>query len=121
MAQSKAPDVPSYITEAAPERASYLARLRELCRTELDGYQEEMRWGMPVYARDGQAEFAFANQKQYIALYVMKPEVVEKNAVALAGLNHGKGCIRFRTPETIDFALVAQLLRDTKASASASC
>lgn len=121
MARSMAADVSEYVAEASPARAPYLEQIRACCRSELPGYTEEMRWGMPVYARDGQVEFAFANQKGYISLYVMKETVAQQHAATLAGLDHGKGCIRFRRPETIDFDLVRALLRDTYASPTAPC
>ena len=74
--------------------------------------------GLPAQRK---AEFAFANQKQYIALYVMKTGVHAKNAKALSRLDCGKGCIRFRRPEAIDWRLVEKLLIDTRASDQEPC
>ena len=51
----------------------------------------------------------------------MAPGVHAKNAEALAGLNCGKCCIRFRKPADIDLDLVAKLLRDTVESDEALC
>lgn len=119
--QSKAADVQAYIAEAPPERRPWLERVRELCLRELPGHEERMAYGMATYARDGRAEFAFASQKQYLALYLMKLDVAKKHEAALADLDMGKGCIRYRKPETIDFGLLAKLLRDTAASASSPC
>jgi uncharacterized protein YdhG (YjbR/CyaY superfamily) len=121
MVQSKAPSVEAYIAEAPPDRAPCLRRLREIALAALPGYIEEMRWGMPVYTRHGEAEVAFASQNQYVALYIMKAGVQARNAGALVGLDTGKGCIRFRRPDRIDFALVEKLLRDTAASAEEPC
>jgi uncharacterized protein YdhG (YjbR/CyaY superfamily) len=87
----------------------------------LDSYEERMQWGMPTYLRDGKAEVAFANQKQYIALYIMKTGVHAKNADALAGLDCGKGCIRFRRIDAIDWTLVDALLVDTRMSDETPC
>ncbi|MFG1706530.1 hypothetical protein ACFLIM_25380 [Nonomuraea sp. M3C6] len=42
------------------ERRDALARLREMCRAELQGFGEVMAYGMPAYERDGVAEIAFA-------------------------------------------------------------
>lgn len=97
--QSKAETVDGYIAEAPPERQASLNRIRDLCRSILSGHEERVAYGMPTYARGDQAEFAFASQKQYLALYLMKPAVAEKNAAALADLDMGKGCIRYRKPE----------------------
>jgi uncharacterized protein YdhG (YjbR/CyaY superfamily) len=102
------------------ERA-HLRRMRDTARAALDGYAEKMMWGMPAYERDGKVEVAFANQKQYIALYIMKTGVHAKNAKALSGLDCGKGCIRFRKPEMIDWVLVNALLVDTRESDETPC
>jgi hypothetical protein len=49
------------------------------------GYEECLEYGMPVYKKDGTVEIAFASQKQYISLYVLKKEVVDEFRSALAG------------------------------------
>jgi uncharacterized protein YdhG (YjbR/CyaY superfamily) len=121
MVQSKAATVDAYLAEASPDRAPALRRMRDTARAVLDGYAEKMMWGMPAYDRDGKVEVAFANQKQYIALYIMKTGVHAKNAKALSGLDCGKGCIRFRKPEMIDWVLVNALLVDTRESDETPC
>ena len=117
MVQSKARTVDDYIAEASPERRPHLQKIADLCRRTLTGFEEGMAYGMPAYQRDGQG-FAFANQKQYVALYVTNPEVVAKNAEALKGLDMGKSCLRYRNPEKIDYALLERLLADTRDSAA---
>ena len=121
MVQSKATTVDDYIAEASPDRAEALRRVREVARRELAGYEERMMYGMPAYVRDGHdGGFAFANQKQDLALYV-ETGVHAKNAEALAGLDCGKCCIRFRKLADIDLDLVTKLLRDTVESDEAPC
>jgi len=118
---SKTTDVAEYLQEAPAERRAALEKLRELCRRNLKGYQECMEYGMPVYKRNGSVEIAFASQKQYIALYVLKKEVLDEFRGALGATSIGKGCIRFRRPEQIDFSVVAQLLARAGESASRPC
>jgi uncharacterized protein YdhG (YjbR/CyaY superfamily) len=79
--------------------------------TYLDGVKE----------RDRDAEIAFASQANYISLYVLKTDVVKANSAALRGLSVGKGCIRFRSPEKVDFALVEKLLADSRRSSNRIC
>ena len=114
MVQSKAKTVDAYIAEAAPERRPHLQKIADLCRRTLTGYEEVMAYGMPAYQRDGQG-FAFANQKQYVALY-LDTGVATKNAEALKGLDMGKCCLRYRNPAKIDYALLERLLADTRDS-----
>jgi uncharacterized protein YdhG (YjbR/CyaY superfamily) len=119
--QSKARDVITYLEQLPEERRLALGKLRRLCRQLLKGYQEGMEYGMPVYKRDGVPEVAFASQKQYISLYVLKQDVVDRHREALSGCRIGKGCIRFTKADRIDFDLVANLLRDTATSKSKPC
>ena len=115
------PDVGAYIAESPDERRAALSRIRELCGQLLGGYEESIEYGMPVYKRNGVAEIAFASQKQYIALYVMKKDVVDEHRDALAGCSVGKGCIRFKRPDEIRFDVVESLLRRTFQSGGRVC
>jgi len=117
---SKAADVATYIGEAPAERRATIEQLRDLCRQTLTGYQECMEYGMPGYKRNGSLEFSFASQKQYIALYA-KPVLVNELREALGKAKIGKSCIRFQKAEDIDFAIIAKLLRRTKATPGCSC
>ncbi|MFD3440672.1 iron chaperone [Streptomyces sp. NPDC058685] len=121
MVQSQADDVDGYLAEVPEERREALTRLRELCRGELGGFTEAMAYGMPVYERDGKGEVAFASQKQYISVYVLREDVREAFAERLAGHDMGKGCLRFRKPEKIDFDLLRDLLKATAKGPGAAC
>ena len=121
MAPGPAQDVDDYLAGITGDRAAALARLRELCRTELTGFTETIAYGMPAYTRDGTAEIAFANQKQYISFYLMRSDVAEALADRLAGQDMGKGCIRFRKPEKIDYDLVRDLLAAVTAAPGRIC
>ncbi|MFD3843977.1 iron chaperone [Streptomyces sp. NPDC058642] len=121
MVQSRAEDVDSYLAEVPEERKMALHRLRELCRAELQGFTEVMAYGMPAYMRDGIGEIAFASQKQYISFYLLRSDVREAFAERLAGYDMGKGCLRFRRPETMDFVLLRDLLRATAARPGKTC
>jgi uncharacterized protein YdhG (YjbR/CyaY superfamily) len=117
MVSSAASDVSSYLAEVPQERREVLAAIRDLCRSELTGFTEAMEYGMPSYRRDGgDIEVAFASQKQYISLYVSRPDVMDAHAELLAGLPHGKGCIRYRRPAQVDLGMVRTLLRATAAT-----
>ncbi|MFE4373123.1 iron chaperone [Streptomyces sp. NPDC056835] len=121
MVRSSAEDVDGYLAEVPEERRDALAGLRRLCRAELRGFDEVMAYGMPAYERDGAAEIAFASQKQYISFYLMRGDVREAFEERLAGRDMGKGCLRFRKPEHIDFDLVRDLLRATAAAPGTVC
>jgi len=114
--QSKAATVPAYIEEATADRRAALKKLRALCRSELKGVIEGMDYGMPCYRSGETVLVAFASQKQYIALYGCGQLLQKNHPEAAAKLDMGKGCIRFKKPEHIDFTLVQQLLREKQAA-----
>ncbi len=122
MVQSNASTVDSWLAEAEPARAPVLAEIRTLAVKHLGATTESMRYGMPSYTRPGEADaaFAFASQKNHIALYV-SPRVHALHADALKGLDAGKSCIRFRRADQIDLDLVDRLLADTARLNETSC
>ena len=118
---SKAADVPDYIAELPAERRPVIEKLRGFCRRTLAGYQECIEYGMPVYKRNGVMEISFASQKQYVAVYVAKKDVLDEFREVLGATSIGKGCVRFTKPEKIDFDVLDRLLRRTVESAAPPC
>jgi uncharacterized protein YdhG (YjbR/CyaY superfamily) len=116
-----AEDVRSYVDEQPEAWRPSLKKLRALCRRELRGCSEGIAHGMPSYARDGQTEIGFGTHARYLSLYVLKQPVLDAHRSELAGLSVGKGCIRFRTPDQIDWDLVGKLVTETAASAADIC
>ena len=121
--QSQAKTVNAYLDGVPAERKEALAKLRDLCRATLKGFDESMEYGMPSYSRNGEVEVAFASQKNYISLYILKQGVMEAHKEQLAGkgISFGKGCIRYSKPERIDFMLVEQMLVATEKSDAPIC
>jgi uncharacterized protein YdhG (YjbR/CyaY superfamily) len=119
--KSNAANVARYIAEQPKEWQPTLKRLRAACRSQLPGYIEGMAHGMPSYARDGQIEVAFGKQARYLSLYILKQPVCEAHRPQLAGLSLGKGCIRYRQPDQVDWDVVSMLLADTCVSTDRIC
>jgi uncharacterized protein YdhG (YjbR/CyaY superfamily) len=120
--KSEATTVEGYSAEAPAERRPALQTLRRLCLDELGGYEEGMEYGMPSYSRSGgTVEVAFASQKNYISLYVMRTSVMKANARLLEGLSVGKGCIRYGRPEQMDPGVVRALLAGSAADTDPIC
>lgn len=115
MVQSKAVSVDEWMGEIEPARRPVFERLRGLCRERLTGWQEGMHWGMPGYGPVGSdCLVAFNSQKRHLAFYAGEV-AVERFASDLAGVDCGKGCVRYRKPEQVDFAVVAAMLDDIRA------
>jgi uncharacterized protein YdhG (YjbR/CyaY superfamily) len=116
-----AKDVRSYIEEQPEAWRPSLRKLRALCRRELRGYSEGITYGMPSYARKGRTEIGFGKQARYLSFYVLKQPVLDAHRPELLGLSVGKGAIRFRTPDQIDWDVVRKLITETAASQSEIC
>jgi len=121
--QSQAKTVPAYLKEVPSERKPALKQLRDLCRATLTGFKESMSYGMPGYSRDGVVEVAFASQKNFIALYILRTDVMRSHRYMLniPGVTFGKGCIRYPKPEKIDFDVIEKLLRAKVESTGEVC
>jgi uncharacterized protein YdhG (YjbR/CyaY superfamily) len=111
--QSQAQTVAAYLNEVPAERRPALEQLRRLCHEYLVGFDESMTYGMPCYSRNGVVEVAFASQKNNIALYILRTDVLDQHRTAFAASAIGKGCIRYRNPNTIDYTIVSAMLKQT--------
>jgi uncharacterized protein YdhG (YjbR/CyaY superfamily) len=87
----------------------------------LDGFEECIDHKMPGYARDGVVEIAFANQKHYVSLYVLRNDVMDAHRASLRDLDVGKACIRYRDRDEMDLDLVRSILRSTAESSGPVC
>ncbi len=119
----QAAGVDAYLQTVPDDRRAALAHLRQLCLELLEGYAENMRYGMPSYTRPGagEPEIAFASQKNYISLYLLNQDAMQASRHLLDGLSVGKGCIRYSRPARIDFEVVRQLLLEARASSGEIC
>ena len=116
-----AANVSTYIADVPAAQQAAIKKLRDLCKQRLKGYEECIEYGIPGYKRKGVLEVSFASRKQYIALYVLKKDVVDEFRERLSASSIGKGCIRFGNPDRIDFKVVEQLLRRNAESNSGPC
>jgi uncharacterized protein YdhG (YjbR/CyaY superfamily) len=119
--RSDADDVGTYLAQVPADRRAVLSELRQVCGRLLVGFDEAMRYGMPTYSREGTAEIAWASQQRYISLYVMRADVLAAHRDRLAGLDVGKGCIRYRSPAAVDFTVVRSVLAAVAASRGPVC
>lgn len=130
---SKATTVEEYLQALPEDRKLAMTKLRQLALKHLPkGFQECMTYGMigyvvphSLYPKGYHVDpksplpfMAIASQKNFVALYHMGIYGDEKllqwfrdaYAKSSAGkLDMGKSCIRFKKPETIPYALIAEL------------
>ena len=119
--QSQAQTVDDYLKEIPAGRLDALKKRRRLCKQHLKGFRESMVYGMPCYSRDGAVEVAFASQKNNLALYILRKDVLDAHRRLFPPSSIGKGCIRYRNPEKIDYIVVESLLMSTCDSTGEIC
>jgi uncharacterized protein DUF1801 len=56
-----------------------------------------------------------------VSFYLLRSDIRKEFEERLAGQDMGKGCLRFRKPQTIDFDLIRDLLRATAAALGKIC
>jgi uncharacterized protein YdhG (YjbR/CyaY superfamily) len=113
--QSKARTVAACMAEQSVAARAELNRVRALVKEVAPAAVECMRYGMPSYEQSGSLLFSFAAQRNYLALYVLDPQVVAKYRRELGGLSSGKGCIRFRRYEQLPGAALRRLMSEAVA------
>jgi uncharacterized protein YdhG (YjbR/CyaY superfamily) len=119
--QSTALTVDEYLKEVPPDRLAALQEIRRLCRRHLRGYKETMLYGGPCYSRAGVVEVGFASQKNNIALYILRKDVLDACRAEFPPSTLGKGCIRYRNPDKIDFKVIEKMLIATRKSTGPIC
>lgn len=113
--------IDAYIEATGTDRHHALNELRAILREELTGFTEVIRYRMPCYQRDGVVEVGFANQKHHIALYVLRTDVMATHRTQLAPASIGKGCIRYRPHDHINYAVVRSIAQATLHSSGPVC
>ncbi len=113
--KSTAENVTTYIDEQPKEWQPTLRKLRAACRSQLRGYSEVMAYGMPSYEHGGEIEVSFGQQVRYLSLYILKQPVLDAHCAELDGLSLGKGCVRFRRPGDVNWAVISALLAESHA------
>jgi uncharacterized protein YdhG (YjbR/CyaY superfamily) len=118
---SDAKSVDAFLENVPEQRLDALKRIRSLIRETHPAHEETMEYGMPSYRKDGAVELAFNSQRQYISLYLLKEGVLDAFRDRFPKSAMGKGCIRYRNPERIDFELMCEMLLAHAASGSLAC
>lgn len=141
---SRDPAVDRYIAALEPTRASAVGQLRDVISANLPAGFEEQMASMPGYvvpldvyppgyhtsANTPLPYISFASQKGFIALYHFGI-YVDRELLAWfereypkhmsTKLDMGKSCIRFRKPEKIPYALIAELVAMRSVEEWVSC
>lgn len=105
--------VKAYFESVDPADRKVLEALRKLILAELPEASETMLYGMPTYLLSTPI-VSFKRQKNYFSLYICHAEALEEHADALAALDCGKGCIRFRKWEQLPQGTIGKILQTSR-------
>lgn len=110
----RATTVDQYLKALPADRRAALQMIRGWIRRAMPDALENLEYGMPTYRRPGDSVglFSLAAQKHYLALYVCNFAVVDRHRRALAGVDCGKSCIRFKAVSDLPEKVVRAVLRE---------
>jgi uncharacterized protein YdhG (YjbR/CyaY superfamily) len=108
-------NVDAYMNSLDASRRSSLQQLRRIILETVPEAEEIIQYNMPYYTYHGML-CAFASQKRYMSFYLLDGEIVAKNRHLLAGLNVGKGCIRFKDIRALPEPTIRAMLREAAAA-----
>lgn len=81
------------------------AAIRKVAPTAL----ASLDYKMPTFKTES-GWIAYANQKHYVSVYTCSEERLEPYVTAYPKCNCGKGCLRFRDREGIDFVVLSKVI-----------
>lgn len=99
-----------YMAAIPSERKADLDALRSLIKTTFPEIEETMGYNMPTFLHRGETLCSIANQKNYMALYVMPYDLLEEFKEELLPFNCGASCIRFKKLNAADLDLFQRIL-----------
>jgi hypothetical protein len=127
--KSNAQTVEDYLKELPEDRKDPIKQLLEIVRQHLPkGYEEAINWGMicwqvplsfypDTYNKQPLMYAALASQKNYMALYLMRPyaesdhETFREQYIATGKkLDMGKGCVRFKKLEDLPLDFIGEYI-----------
>jgi uncharacterized protein YdhG (YjbR/CyaY superfamily) len=109
---SKATTVDGFLNTVTDDERVVFEKLRRLLKKAHPKVDESMKYRMPTYLVGEYHLGAFNKQKNYLCLY-LNPEAVDphRKALAAAGLDCGKSCLRFRKPADLPLDLATKIIK----------
>lgn len=91
-------------------RRDTLLQLREIIRAKAPELVEGIDYKMLSYRDSEGIVFGLNAQKHYVSFYVGNASVIDPDGSLLAGLDHGKGCIRFKKSVAVSKTRIASFI-----------
>jgi len=102
----------SYIAQHPPDKRVLLETLRTLIAKGVPGARPSIKWGVPIYARNGKNICALASVKDNVAInFFAPPKVLVDPAKKLEGGGTSSRMLKVRTTADIDSAGILRWLK----------
>lgn len=103
----------AYFGSVPTERQQPLTTIRDLIKHIWPRIVEDMAHGMPTYHLDGHMLCALANQKHFMALYIIPYDLLNAFKNDLKVHDCGKSCVRFKRLNADTLDLFDRILKYT--------
>ena len=108
----------AYFAEQPADKRASLEKLRALVAKGIPDAEASIKWGVPIYQRNGRNVCALASFKDHVAInFFAPPNVLIDPGKKLEGGGKSSRLLKVRSPEDIDSA---SILRWLKAAAAAN-
>lgn len=91
-------------------RKETLTDLRQLVHELAPELKELIRYRMLSYEDGDGGVFGLNLQKHYVSFYAGDADKIDSDGSLLAGLNRGKGCIRFSKTKSVDGSRIREFI-----------
>ena len=108
-----------YFAQQAPEKRALLEDLRALVMKGVPDAQSSIKWGVPIYQRNGKNICSLAAFKEHVGInFFAPPTVLIDPKKKLEGGGKTMRMLKVRSPEDIDSASIQRWLKATVAASS---
>jgi hypothetical protein len=111
--------VGSYYAQQPPEKRALLEKLRALVEKGVPGADASIKWGVPVYQKDGKNLCSIAAFKEHVGInFFASPDVLVDPGKKLEGGGKSMRMLKVRRVEDIDSASILRWLKAAVAANS---
>ena len=109
----------AYFAEQPPDKRALLVKVRALVVKGVPEATVSIKWGVPIYAKNGKNVCALATFKEYIGLNIFAPpDILSDPGKKLEGSGKGSRMLKMRTPADVDSASIVRWLKAAAAANS---
>ena len=107
-----------YIAEQSPDKRALLQSLRAIVVKTVPDATVEIKWGVPMYQRNGKRVCALASFKDYVGInFFAPPAALADPKKKLEGAGSTQRMLKVRTAKDIDAASISKWLKAAVAAA----